>query len=306
VIPRALPGRVVSLPAQLVRSVVVVTGPTLYDQRTAYRLEQECGARLTAWLMLAQPQEPRSERAPAEGGRGRAGLGRHLRMGPRHLVRLTRSLPRRLRERRAWREYPRALAQAERRLLAQEIEAYRRRAAITPRQLGSPDGSALEQALRAANAGVVVAASPGLIPPELARTWGGPIVTVYPGWSPTLRSPAPVEGALFRRDLGQLGASVHLLADSGEPGPILRRSHPCLVPWDSPASCHYRVLALGSELLSEVVREILDRGEVVAYDAPAGGGGSPPPSLDGRVLAMLDTDHRRGWLGAALRDARRF
>jgi folate-dependent phosphoribosylglycinamide formyltransferase PurN len=306
VIPHGLTGSVVSLPAHRHRSIVVVTGTTLYDQRTAYRLEQECSGRLSAWLMLAEgaPQVP--GRTVSAAGRGGRGLRRHLRLGPGHLLRLARSLPRRLRERRAWGEWPRALAQAEQRLLAEEMEAYRRRSQLSPQRLGVPTEPALVDALRAADPGVVVAATPGLIPPEVARSWSGPILTAYPGWSPTIRGENPVEGALFRRNLQELGATVHLLTVTGELGPILRRSHACLVPWDGPESCRHRVLVLGTELLVEAVRQLLDRGEIAAYDVPAGAEGSRVPPLDGQLLAVLEADRHHGWLAAALREARRF
>jgi folate-dependent phosphoribosylglycinamide formyltransferase PurN len=286
---------------------VVVTGTTLYDQRTAYRLEQEFGGRLGAWIMLAEgtPGGP-GETESAAGRRGWGRLRRHLRLGPAHLVRLVRSLPRRRREQRAWGERPRALAQAEQRLLGEEIEAYRRRSQLSPQALGDPSEPALVDALRAADPGVVVAASPGLIPPEFARSWSGPMLTVYPGWSPAVRGENPVEGALFRRNLQELGATVHLVTASGELGPILRRSHACLVPWDSPESCRHRVLALGTELLVEEVRRLLERGEIVAYDVPVEVGGFRVPPLDGRLLAVLEADRHHGWLAAALREARRF
>jgi folate-dependent phosphoribosylglycinamide formyltransferase PurN len=307
VIPHGLPGRVVSLPAHRDRRVVVVTGTTLYDQRTAYRLEQECGGRLSAWLMLAESTSDASGgRVSATGRRARGRLRGHLRLGPGHLIRLARSLPRRLRERRAWGERPRALAHAEQRLLAEEIEAYRRRSQLFPQRLDHPVEPALADALRATGPGLVVAASPGLIPPEVARSWDGPMLTVYPGWSPTIRGENPVEAALFRRNLQELGATVHLLTATAELGPMFRRSQACLLPWDGPESCRHRVLALGTELLSEVGRQLLDRGEIVAYDAPVGTEGFRLPPLDGPLLAMLETDRRHGWLAAALRDTRRF
>lgn len=306
-IPHGLAGRTVTSPAPLDRSVVVVTGTTLHEQRTAYRLEEECGARLHAWLMVAEPKpSPGDGSTSAAGARARGRIRRHLMLGPRHLVRLARLLPRRIRERREWRLWPRALAQAERRLVAEEIDGYRRRSRLSPRRLDDLTGRGLEDALRAARPGVVVAASPGLIPPELARTWTGPILTVYPGWSPRFRGEAPVEQALFRRSLDEVGATVHLLTSTGGLGPIVRRSHPCLVPWDSPASCRQRVLALGTELLCDAVRGFLDRGELGAYDAPAESQVPRLPGLDGRLLAMLQADRRRGWLSAALQDARRF
>jgi folate-dependent phosphoribosylglycinamide formyltransferase PurN len=211
-----------------------------------------------------------------------------------------------MRERRALRRWLRALAEAERRLLAEEADGYRRRATVSPRRLGEPVWPALEDALRAENPGVVAAARPGLLPPEFAARWSGPILTVYPGWSPTVRGDAPVEQALYRRSLDELGATVHLLSGTGELGPLLRRSHPCLVPWDTPESARHRVLALGSELLCEVVREFLERGELVAYDPPIEAHASRASLLDGRLLVTLHDDHRRGWLSAALRDARRF
>jgi folate-dependent phosphoribosylglycinamide formyltransferase PurN len=201
---------------------------------------------------------------------------------------------------------PRALARAERRLLAEEIEASRRRSTLSPQRVRDPLGPALEDALRAARPGVVAVGSPGLIPAEVVRSWTGPILTVYPGWSPTFRGEAPVEQALFRRSLDELGATVHLLTDPGELGPILRRSHPSLVPWDTPESCRHRVQALGTELLCEVVRDFLERGELVAYDLPAESQALRLPLFDSRLLATLQADRRHGWLSAALRDARRF
>jgi folate-dependent phosphoribosylglycinamide formyltransferase PurN len=304
VIPHGFTGTAVSLPAHLDRSVVVVTGSTLVDQRMAYRLEQECGARLRAWLMLAERSPDVSTgTASAVGPRRWGRLRRHLTLGPRHLIRLAGALPRRLQAQRAMRGHPRALARAEQRLLAEDVETFRRGSRLSPQRLGDP---ALHAALQAYGPDLVVAASPGLIPSEVARTWTGPLLTVYPGWSPAVRGEAPVEQALFRRDLQQLGATVHLLTGTGELGPMLRRSHPCLVPWDSPSSCRLRVLTLGTELLAEAVREFLDRGEVVAYDSPAGAEASVPPAIDGRLLAMLEADHRHEWLAAALHDARRF
>jgi folate-dependent phosphoribosylglycinamide formyltransferase PurN len=305
-IPRGGTGAVVSIPPQLDRSVVVVTGTTLHDRRTAYRLEEECGARLRAWIMLERSPDPGDGSGATAGPRGRGGLRRHLRLGPGHLVRLARSLPRRMREQRALRRWPRAVAGAERRLLAEEVDAHPHRATLSPRRLSDPAGPALEDALRTENAGVVVAASPGLLPPEFAARWKGPILTVYPGWSPTVRGNAPVEQALYRRSLDELGATVHLLTDAGELGPMLRRSHPCLVPWDTPESARQRVLALGTELLCEVVRELVERGEIVAYAPPIESHAPRVSRVDGRLLATLQEDHRRGWISAALRDARRF
>jgi hypothetical protein len=78
------------------------------------------------------------------------------------------------------------------------------------------------------------------------------------------------------------------------------------VPWDSPASCRHRVLVLGTELLVEEVRRLLERGEIVAYDVPVEVGGCRVPPLDGRLLSVLEADRQHGWLAAALRQARRF
>lgn len=306
-IPHALPGRVLSFPVHHDPGIVLVTGSALHDQRTAYRLREECGDQLRAWFVVADPNpEPWGAGSPGGGPPVLIRVRRHLAAGPGHLVRLARSLPRWIRERGAVRRRPRELARAEERLLAEELSTYQRRSPWSPQRLGHPVGPALDDALHAATPAVVVTTSPNLIPPEVARSWGGPILTVYPGWSPAYRGEAPVEQALFRRDLHAIGATVHLLTGTGELGPILRRSHPCLVPWDTPESCRHRVQALGTELLCEVVQELLQRPDIVAYDPPVGAEAPQLPPLDARLLAMLQADHRQGWLSAALRDARRF
>jgi folate-dependent phosphoribosylglycinamide formyltransferase PurN len=295
-IPHELRATVRPLPADGDRSMVVITGPSLGDQRCAYRLQQEFGDLVRAWFQLA----PASVEPPAV-------RGQRFSPNPLRLVRLAKSALRKGHARRLPSQRARNVALAQQRLFSAEVEELRRSAKLTPAPVAATDDPGFIEAVRALNPCLVLLCGGALLPRQLLESIRGPAITLQTGWSPRYMGSTAFERALYHRDLNGIGATVHLLTSAGELGPIIRRSHPCLVPWEGPEACLSRVIALGTELMCEVAQEIIHGRELVVYELPVEPAISPPAApLDDKMLGMIYSDFSRGWLATALQQARQF
>ena len=104
-----------------------------------------------------------------------------------------------------------------------------------------------------------------------------------------------------------VGSTVHITTGSADAGPILRRSHPCLIDTDSPESCFAKVVALGTELMIEVVKDIISNKEVIVYDQPMTEGRTYLNSELGRnILKTVYRDFSTNWLKNELLRLRNF
>jgi folate-dependent phosphoribosylglycinamide formyltransferase PurN len=295
-LPHELRATVRPLPAGGDRSMVVITGPSPGDQRCAYRLQQEFGGLVRAWFEVA----PASVEPPAV-------RGQRLSLNPLRLVRLAKSALRKGQARRLPSQRARNMALAQQRLFSTEVEELRRSAKLTPAPVAATDDPGFIEAVRALNPCLVLLSGGALLPRQLLESIRGPAITLQTGWSPRYMGSTAFERALYHRDLNGIGATVHLMTSAGELGPIIRRSHACLVPWEGPEACLSRVIALGTELMCEVAQEIIHGRELVVYELPVEPPISPPAAtLDDRMLGMIYSDFSRGWLETALRQARQF
>jgi methionyl-tRNA formyltransferase len=133
---------------------------------------------------------------------------------------------------------------------------------------------------------------------ELVR---GLSLNQHDGWCPEYRGALTADWTLYHRDLRRFGNTVHIITTGMDSGPIVRRSRPCLVRWDSPYTCFLRNVALGTELMCEIVRDVIAGRSIKAY---------PQPETQGRTFLFRDLtpqisesierDFRDGWLGREL------
>jgi methionyl-tRNA formyltransferase len=313
-IPHDLPARMLRLPETNDHSMVVITGRSLSHHRMAYRLQHDFGPLVRAWFELPSARDdigvpPVKREVP----RADRSVGRRLLLGALNPGGAFQAAARRLRsgqlarrDRRLLARRRRDLTRAEERLFGAEVEALRRDAKLQPIAVASAEADECIRAVRALNPYCLIS-SERVLPEQLLECVRGPAIAPHAGWSPAFDGSNAVELALYHRNLDCVGATVHLVASGLDAGPILRRSHPCLLPWDSPEDCLIRVMALGTELICEVVREITSSREIALYDpSPEQAETSPMPQLDGRMLAMVYQDFSQGWLGMALHQARQF
>jgi phosphoribosylglycinamide formyltransferase-1 len=94
-----------------------------------------------------------------------------------------------------------------------------------------------------------------LRPCFLARFPGG-VVNVHPALLPAFPGAHAVEDALAA-GVAETGASVHLVDEGVDTGPVLRQEPVAVLPGDTPETLHARIRDVEHRLLPAVVRELI-------------------------------------------------
>lgn len=308
-IPRDLAGRRLELPPAREKPIVVIGGSALRHERFALRLGEAFGDRVAGWFQV-QPASPRTTgERPLErvkrrllGPGGRGDVARY-----RREYGLARTVLRALAaRRRAWSacrtgwflfRHRRAIAAAERRILGDEVRRLRAVVSLTPRAVLDPNAPACIEEIERLRPYFILTLGGPLYGQRFIACARGLAVNQHAGWAPALRGSSTTEWALYHRDLSRVGATVHLLASGADAGPILRRGWACLTGTESAGSCFVRVVALGTELMIDAVREASEREAVTVYDQPLGQGRTClTAECTDHVLGRVHRDLARGWI----------
>jgi methionyl-tRNA formyltransferase len=192
-------------------------------------------------------------------------------------------------------------------LFESELRGLRGSGVVRPTAIADPNSCDFVETVRELDPYFFLSLGGAIYRPELLACARGVAINQHAGWSPTFRGAKTIEWALYHRQLSCVGATVHITTADVDRGPILRRSQAALTPWDTPEACFARVVALGTELMCEVVRDIIESKEVVVYDQPLDRGVTYVTSqLDGEIEKAIDRDFSNGWLGDAIRGQRQF
>jgi formyl transferase-like protein len=196
---------------------------------------------------------------------------------------------------------------AEQRLFEPEVQELRRGAVVGPTAVVDPNSNDFVDTLRELDPYFFLSLGGPLYRPELLGSARGIAINQHAGWSPTFRGANTIAWALHHGRLGCVGATVHITSSDVDGGAILRRSQATLTPWDTPEACFARVVALGTELMCEAVRDIIESKEVVVYDQQLDRGVEYlNAQLDDEIEKAISRDFSNGWLGDAIRAQRQF
>lgn len=102
---------------------------------------------------------------------------------------------------------------------------------------------------------VVCAGYMHLLTPAFLARYPGRVVNVHPALLPAFPGAHAVEEALAA-GAAETGATVHLVDEGVDTGPILRQERVAILPGDTPATLHERIRAVEHRLLPEVVKEL--------------------------------------------------
>ena len=199
------------------------------------------------------------------------------------------------------------LRTAEEAILAEEVRRLQSFARLQPEPISEASSPAFLQRIRQLDPFFLLTLGGPLYRKELLEIIRGVAINQHAGWSPDFKGSYTTDWAFYHRDLRRLGSTVHLTTTGADAGPILRRAHPCLLPSDTPETAFIRVVALGTELMVEVVREMIAHGEIPVFDQPPASGRTfLEAELGGGVLAAMARDASSGWLRMELDRLRRF
>jgi methionyl-tRNA formyltransferase len=282
-------------------SIVVLTGAEPRHERFALRLIDSFGDHVIDWYRIA----PRGGPHPSPDRMARARRWWRSTVRDRGLAASVSALPARIRSKLEQRRVLRLRAlrqtQVERVLFGAEIVELRERVHRRPVTIDDPNDPAFVARVREQSPWLLRSLGGPLLRKPLLEAVRGAAINQHAGWSPDYRGTNTTDWALYHRDLSRVGSTVHLTVSGADAGPVLARSQPCLVADDSPESIFARVVALGTELMIERVRRLLD-GEALWI--------APQPTDRGRtylsreltpsILMRSARDFADDWLAEAL------
>jgi methionyl-tRNA formyltransferase len=311
------------LPETDQHTMVIITGSELRHRRFAYRLQQEFGDRVIAWYEI---DHNISIRKPVNDTRERqAGLARQnskLAVLNRSLVnrilrnglitaitKAGRFVFRTLNPVIADRNVNKHVADPEMALFAREIGSLKECAhlnaiKIQAQKVHHPD---FIDEIKRLDPYFFLSLGGPLYNKQLLESIRGVAINQHAGHSPDLKGTKTIEWALYHRRLDLVSSTVHITCPGADSGPILRRSNPCLFPEDDPHTIFARVVALGTELMIESVREIINNKQVMIFKQPKTAGKS---YLDKdyveHISKSISRDFDAGWLRHELHRLRSF
>ena len=105
---------------------------------------------------------------------------------------------------------------------------------------------------------VVLAGYMHILTPAFLDRFPGAVVNVHPSLLPAFPGAHAVEEQLAA-GVAESGATVHLVDEGVDSGPILAQERISVLPGDTPDSLHERIKVVEHRLLPEVVRELCAR-----------------------------------------------
>ncbi len=317
VYPQELKPRTLSLPPTDAHDIVVITGPALRHQRFALRIISEFGPQVRAWYQLTRPSTASSSRLQrfkkqVLGSQGGARAFWDKALTYTQAVGATEAYRRAslmVRDRYYLRQRVKRISAAEQRMFGREIERMKGTSHLEPQLVSPMDVNSADfvQELQAIAPYFLLTLGGPLYRRPLLRAARGAAINQHAGHSPMLRGSYTAEWALYHRNLDYVSNTVHITTSGADAGPILRRSHPCLFPKDTQEEVFARVVALGTELLIESVRDIIDNKEVTVFDQPPESGRTRLASeYNATVYQQVEHDFRNRWLEDELKRVRQF
>ncbi|HEU5169530.1 MAG TPA: phosphoribosylglycinamide formyltransferase [Gemmatimonadales bacterium] len=150
-----------------------------------------------------------------------------------------------------------------------------RRYGVPARVLADPaDAAEWTAALDAAGIELLVLAGYlKLVPAGVIARWRGRVVNIHPALLPAFGGPGMygrhVHEAVLRARVAESGATVHLVDEVYDRGPVLAQARVPVLPGDTPETLAARVLEAEHRLLPAVVLAAAAAGHPVPLGAPA-------------------------------------
>jgi hypothetical protein len=251
-IPADLTASTLDLPVSERCPIVVITETELRHERFAMRIQAEFPDLVVAWLQIKAPPAPMKAQGTIEASKLRRILAKLRSTSARKLLSSLRNrIPSGLKHR--------VLSQGEveEKLFGDEIRGLRSNCLLKPAIIHDPNSEETVEFVKSLEPYFILILGGSVYGSALRECARGLVLRLHEGWCPDYREADSVGWALYHRDLSKVGSTVHILSDNMSSGPILRRSSACLAIDDSLESCLARSAALGTELMCEAVRDLI-------------------------------------------------
>jgi len=272
--------------------IVMITGGALRHERFAMRMQAEFSDHILAWLQLATAerkvaQDQRSLHSSAK--KARALLSKFLARRP------DRSPPNTYAESALPQSGSKpSLHTVEQRLFGKEVEKLRETCTLRPIRVESIESEDTTSRINRLKPYFILAfCSPTCIS-KLRACTEGLVLSQDDARTPEYKVDSSVYWALYHRDLSKITSSIRLWPSGTDGDFVVRSSTPCFAVDDTVESCFARQAALGTELMCEVVGDLIKSRtlRLDGYRKIGGAAMNTEPTLD--VRRDVESDLRRG------------
>ena len=242
--------------------ILLVTGDDLRHERFAIRMLAEFPEQIVGWLQLATANDAVTQQ-PNQRLQERRTLQEFIR-GTRAVI---SSLLRQyqngtgesggLRSRTQLSGSRESLQATERKIFGKEIERFRKNGTLWPITVDNAESDLVLARIERLNPCFILAYCNSPCIPNLRKAFSGMILSQSDLADPELGASPSVYWALYHRDLSKIVSSVRVWRNGGDQGMVVRCSSPCFAVDDTPETCFLRESAVGTELMCEVVSNLL-------------------------------------------------
>lgn len=301
--------RIINLPQEAKKKIVILTGLELRHIRFALRIQEVFGDLVVAWYQISKKESEHSLK----------GVLRKLRKSFFHdkwmfsfsayrkkfgyIQTIKKVLASRHRViDNIWKLYylykfRKRLKSTEKHFFQKETVRLKAMACVKPVVINDPNDKEVVESIRELNPYFILTLGGPLYKKALISNAKGLALNQHAGWAPVFKGTRAVEWALYHRDLKRLGSTIHLLSSGADAGPIVRRAWPTLLGEDTPESCFIRVVILGTELMIEVIEEAVELGKLKLYEQnPEAGRTYLVSDISTLLFRSIYSDFKKQWL----------
>lgn len=296
----------VFLPESSDKSIVLISFDAQRYERFAYRMKETFGDRVVAWYRIgkscARRYSPLTTDSKDTSRKAKLlALARTARQFSRGQgkIALAQSAYRVVRQKLDWRRFVCEVNGEEQRMFGPELDRLRKSVELNPIDIHPADVGTSEfiNEIRAISPYFFLACDGLPCKNELLESVRGLVVNQHIGHLPNYKGTQATERALYHRNLSCISSTIHVVTTEANPGPILRRSSPCIFPGDTAAAVFLRVAALGTELMIEAVRDMVATNSVMTFpQPPTDGVTNVGENMPPHILRSIYRDFRNGWL----------
>jgi len=229
-------------------NIALITGPDLRDVRFALRIQRRFAGLVELWLQVTPSAQTQS-----------GSMSNRISL----LQRLVAAIP-------ALRPPSGGQREVEQRMFGDEIESLSKDISTQADIVRDSNAPETIARLRKIDPYFILTTESAALGQEVRRCARGLVLSRCDGWLPDYSGEHALEAALYRRDWKKVGSSIVVLGN--DQGQIVRRATCCLAEDDTPESCLARSVALGTDLMCDVVAEAMRSHEIRldAEESPMG------------------------------------
>ena len=304
--PHELNPQILNLPEAKDKSIVIITEGSLRHQRFALRLMETFGDQVIARFEMRRTFQQTNVAGNSLLQKLKQKLNT-IDTGNLTIKTAFNKLQQYLSQRKANVAIDQWYGAAENYLFKNEVERLKNKIQQEPEIISNPNTPEFYEKMEALQPYFFISLGGPLYSKNILKHIRGCAINQHAGHSPDYKGNRTVEWALYHRELEKVSSTVHITAAGADTGGILRRASACLLANENPAIYFNRIVALGTELIIEVVQDLMDDKPVYCFPQPKYEGKTKISThFEPAIRRQLWQDQKNGVIDYLIHQRRQF